>query len=187
MSKKIIVPSNYKPGYIHVTQGWPHYHKGKDAIIGKPHSGIDISCGAGKVGMKDARMYAIEDGEVIKIRKGNKFRTGYVQIKGDTSGHTYIYKHAGKYKRNTGGFFVEVGDKVSAGDEIATPDYSLTKSPHLHLMILDEFGEQLNPAERLLQICPFAKFSFSTSLYVREYYQKTNPDLLRRMENNARE
>ncbi len=172
--------SNYKEGYCHITQGWPNYHSGKSAKIGRKHTGIDCSCGAGN--LRDAVAYAVEGGEVLKIRKGNKFRTGYVKIRGATSKHIYIYKHLGAYRRQTGGFFCGVSNHLSAGDPIGSPDYSLTKVPHLHLTVYDENNNMLNPIEVLLEVCPYLKFSFAKSLYVREYYEKTDPELLERME-----
>ena len=92
---EIISPSNYKPGYAHITQGWPNYHSGKDAVIGRKHKGIDITCG-----YKDysgARALVIEGGKVIKIRPGSDSRVGYVAIRGNPSDQMWVYKHIGKF------------------------------------------------------------------------------------------
>lgn len=98
---------------------------------GVAHNGIDI---AGPIGTP---IYALTDGVVEEAGPATGF--GLWVVLRHTDGTQSAYGHVNR-------MFVDVGEKVKAGEEIAEiGNRGYSTGPHLHLEIWDSDGTKLNP------------------------------------------
>jgi murein DD-endopeptidase MepM/ murein hydrolase activator NlpD len=98
---------------------------------GVAHQGIDL---AGPIGTP---IYALTDGEVVEAGPASGFGLWVVIRHGD--GSKSVYGHVNR-------MFVDVGDRVRAGEEIAEiGNRGFSTGPHLHLEIWDAEGTKINP------------------------------------------
>jgi len=102
---------------------------------GPIHTGIDYACEIGTI------VYAIADGEVIKVTYESGGFGHYIAIKHDSDNNTSYYAHG------SGAFYVSKGDKVKKGDPIMRSGNSGNSTgPHLHLGVTNSSGTWIDPA-----------------------------------------
>lgn len=107
------------------------FTSGFGARWGTSHTGIDIANDIG------TPIYAITDGEVEDAGPAAGFGL-WVVLRHD-DGTQSVYGHVNR-------MFVEVGDEVRAGEEIAeVGNRGQSTGPHLHLEIWDEDGTKRDP------------------------------------------
>ncbi len=98
---------------------------------GRSHNGIDI---AGPIGTP---IYALTDGVVEEAGPASGF--GLWVVLRHSDGTQSVYGHVNR-------MFVDVGDRVEAGEEIAEiGNRGYSTGPHLHLEIWDADGTKINP------------------------------------------
>lgn len=157
-----ISPSNYKEGIVRITQGWPYYHT-KSGIKQRRHWGLDIVCGYGG---KDDRAVCVEDSRVVEIRYGSRRKSGYVKLLGNHSKRIVVYKHFGNFE-------VDENDSVTAGDILATPNFTNTRALHMHLEVWNDesMSENLDPLDYLFNVQQDLKYGMSENYGVANYYK----------------
>ena len=160
-------PSSSKKGIVRLIQPWPNYID-KRGRIGRRHYGIDIMCGY----YKDDYMQSIENSKVVEVFEGNSKKSGRVVLEG-VSGFTVVYKHIGE-------FGVMEGDIIGTGVKLGVPNYTNTKSKHLHFEVWDD-GTNYNPLLYLTNVCPCLRYEFTTTYPIERYYEKNDPDLYDRL------
>uniref|UniRef100_UPI003D8F90F6 M23 family metallopeptidase n=1 Tax=Gordonia sp. B7-2 TaxID=3420932 RepID=UPI003D8F90F6 len=98
---------------------------------GSHHNGVDI---ANKIGTP---VYAVTDGVVLESGPASGFGQ-WVRVRQD-DGTTGVFGHVDKS-------FVHAGQKVSAGQKIATVgNRGQSTGPHLHYEVWDKSGNKINP------------------------------------------
>ena len=99
---------------------------------GRQHEGLDV---ANRIGTP---IYAVAEGVVVESGPASGFGLWVVVEHAD--GTRSVYGHINRT-------FVAVGDEVSAGEQIAeVGNRGFSTGPHLHLEIVDESGEKLDPS-----------------------------------------
>jgi murein DD-endopeptidase MepM/ murein hydrolase activator NlpD len=119
--------------YVRPTEG--RFTSGFGARWGTSHQGVDI---ANEIGTP---IYALTDGVVEEAGPASGF--GLWVVIRHPDGTQSVYGHVNR-------FFVEVGQHVDAGEEIAElGNRGQSTGPHLHFEIWDADGTKLNPATYL--------------------------------------
>ncbi|TCK20416.1 M23 family metallopeptidase [Pseudonocardia endophytica] len=104
---------------------------------GVTHYGIDLAAPIG------TPIYALTDGVVEKSGPASGF--GMWVVLRHTDGTASVYGHVNRS-------FVEVGQKIKAGDQIAeVGNRGQSTGPHLHLEVWEQDGTKTNPLPWLLQ------------------------------------
>lgn len=99
---------------------------------GRRHEGLDV---ANRIGTP---IFAVSGGVVVESGPASGFGL-WVVVEHD-DGTRSVYGHINRA-------FVDVGDEVSAGEQIAeVGNRGFSTGPHLHLEIVDESGEKLDPS-----------------------------------------
>ncbi len=102
---------------------------------GAHHGGIDIAAPIG------TPIQSAADGEVISAGPASGFGL-WVRVRHD-DGAVTVYGHINE-------FIVNVGQRVAAGQQIATVgNRGQSTGPHLHFEVLDAGGNRLNPSQWL--------------------------------------
>ncbi|GAB06620.1 peptidoglycan DD-metalloendopeptidase family protein [Gordonia amarae] len=129
LPKKLPVPEQHKHTAVRPVHGT--VTSGYGARWGVVHYGVDI---ANKIGTP---IYAVTDGTVIESGPASGFGQ-WVRVRQD-DGTIGVFGHVDQS-------FVKAGQKVKAGDQIATVgNRGNSTGPHLHYEVWDKNGNKINP------------------------------------------